>query len=156
MAALQSVYEACPDYFERCLGGPAGPAEAQSSFANLPPGRFYDDKFVFGILDDDRMIGCAEVFRDHPDPGSAYLTLLLIVPEFRRGGLGGAALEELHDFARTQCGARMMRTALIDPQNAPVGFFSRHGYQATGERRPDRDFRFESEVTFYQRRLAPS
>lgn len=38
--ALQAVYEACPDYFERCLGGAAGPAEAQSSFSNLPPGHY--------------------------------------------------------------------------------------------------------------------
>jgi TonB family protein len=56
-ADLPRVYEACPDYFERCLGGPAGPAEAQSSFAHLPPGRSFDDKFVFGILDGSRVTG---------------------------------------------------------------------------------------------------
>jgi RimJ/RimL family protein N-acetyltransferase len=148
--ALQAAFEACPDYFERCLGGPAGPAEAQSSFASLPPGRSYDDKFVFGILDGDRMIGCAEIFRDHPDPGTAYLTLLLLAPEFRNRGFGLTALNELHAFARTKCGARLMRTVLVDPDRAPVGFFTKHGYAATGERRPYRYFRFESEVAFFQ------
>ncbi len=151
--ALQAVFEACPDYFERCLGGPAGPADAQSSFANLPLGRSDDDRFVFGVLVAERMIGCAEVFRDHPDPGTAYLTLLLIAPEFRNRGFGGAALEELHDFARAKCGAKLMRTAIIAPDRAPVGFFTRHGYAATGERRPYRYFRFESEVAFFQRDL---
>jgi len=147
--ALQAVFEVCPDYFERCLGGPAGPAEAQSSFANLPPGRSYDDKFVFGILAGERMIGCAEIFRNHPNPGTAYLTLLLIAPEFRGRGFGRAALNELHAFARTECGAKLMRTALVDPDRAPIGFFTRHGYAATGERRPYRYFRFESEVAFF-------
>jgi L-amino acid N-acyltransferase YncA len=72
------------------------------------------------------------------------------MPEFRDQGFGRAALNELHAFARTKCGAKLMRTAIIDPAYAPVGFFTRHGYAATGERRPYRYFRFESEVAFFQ------
>src|SRR5436309_11130953 len=66
MAALQQVLEGAPTYAERVTGHPPGPADAQSLMTILPPDIDYADKFVWGVLLDDEMVGCADVIRGWP------------------------------------------------------------------------------------------
>src|SRR5512143_2247326 len=90
MAALQAVLEAAPRYFECVTGGPPGRAEAQSTFTALPPGRSYDDKFVWGLYADDAMIGCADVIRGWNAPHKAIIGLLLLAEPWQGRGFGRA------------------------------------------------------------------
>ena len=94
MAALQSVLEAAPAYFRIVGGAPPGPAEAQSLFTALPPGKGYDDKFVWGLYSGPAMIGCADVIRGYPTPDKVVIGLLLLAEPWQRHGLGRALLAE--------------------------------------------------------------
>jgi hypothetical protein len=71
MAEFQRVLEGVPDYFERVMGGPPGPAEAQSDYTLLPEGKSYADKFVYGIFRKGAMVGCADVIRGYPTDDTA-------------------------------------------------------------------------------------
>ena len=72
MADLQRVIEAAPRYAQLVTGVPPGQADAQSTYSILPEGKSYDDKFVFGIYLDDRMIGCVDLIRGYPNTSTAY------------------------------------------------------------------------------------
>jgi hypothetical protein len=68
MAELQRVLEGAPNYAERVTGLPPGAAEAQSTFTIVPEGIGYSDKFVWGVMVDDGMVGCIDVIRGWPSP----------------------------------------------------------------------------------------
>ena len=90
MVALQCVLEAASAYFQRVTGMPPGHAHAQSTFTGLPPGKTYDDKFVWGLYSADAMIGCADVVRGYPVPPKAVIGLLLLAEAWQRRGFGRA------------------------------------------------------------------
>jgi GNAT superfamily N-acetyltransferase len=89
------VLEGAPGYCNRVMGAPAGPAEAQSTYSVLPEGKTFDDKFLFGIYAGDEMVGCADVIRDWPRPGTSIIGLLLIAEAHQGRGHGRAAYDEL-------------------------------------------------------------
>ncbi len=58
MAELQRVLEEAPKFANRVTGCPPHPADAQSTYSALPDGKTYNDKWVYGIFCDDKMVGC--------------------------------------------------------------------------------------------------
>ena len=78
MAALQQVLEGAPTYAERVTGHPPGPADAQSLMTILPPDIDYADKFVWGVMLDGEMVGCADVIRGWPSVDTAHIGLLVL------------------------------------------------------------------------------
>ena len=91
MAELQRVLEGAPRYFGRVMGGPPGPAEAQSLYTMLPEGKGYEDKFVYGTFRNDDLVGCLDVMRGYPAGDIAFLGLLLIAEAHQGQGIGRAA-----------------------------------------------------------------
>ena len=133
MAALQCVLEAAPDYFLKVTGGPPGGAEAQSTFTALPPGKSYEDKFVWGLYSGDAMIGCADVIRGYPVRGSAVVGLLLLAERWQRRGLGRAfaALIEQAIVAWPEIARLRLGVAASNP--GALAFWRKLGYRETGE-----------------------
>ena len=91
MRELQRVLEATPGYAQLVTGSPPGPAEAQSTYTILPEGKSYEDKFVFGVYLESKMVGCIDLVRGYPEPRIAHLGLLLLAEPFQHLGIGKAA-----------------------------------------------------------------
>jgi GNAT superfamily N-acetyltransferase len=129
---VQTLAEACPDYFLETFGLAPGPAEAQSLFTALPDGRSYDDKRVLGIRDPaGKLLAVADVVRGWPDGQTWMIGLLLVVPAARRKGIGGRFVEDLARQAR-QAGARRLRLGVFVDRQAAMRFWERHGFEPAG------------------------
>ena len=147
MAELQAVIEGAPMYAERITGAPPGYADAQSLYSVLPPDKGYEDKFVFGIYADGKMIGCADLIRGFPDEHTAHLGLLLLAEPFQRKGLGSAAYRAIEDFIR-QWGARCQRVRIgvVRTNDDVLPFWTKLGFKPTGEVKPYRYASVSSET----------
>ncbi len=154
MAALQAVLEAAPRYYEAAQGGPPGPAEAQSTFTALPPGRSYDDKRVYGLYAGDAMVGVADVVRGWNAPDKAIIGLLLLAEPWQGRGLGRAfaalVLEALGEWPEIATA----RVAVVASNSGALAFWRRLGFRETGEVRPATP-PFVAEVVVLERPLAP-
>ncbi len=129
-AAFQALCEACADYHLLIYGQPAGPDEAREQLALLPPGKTREDKFVFGLFTPrPRLCGVLDIARDFREPGEWYLGLLLLEPGVRGQGLGGQVLRAAEAWARAQ-GARRVRLACAEQNEAGRRFWERQGYRA--------------------------
>jgi RimJ/RimL family protein N-acetyltransferase len=140
MAALQCVLEAAPDYFLQITGAPPGGAEAQSTFTALPPGKSYQDKFVWGLYAGEAMIGCADVLRGYPVLEKAVIGLLLLAQPWQRRGLGRsfAALVERTIAAWLEIAC--LRIGVVASNEGALAFWRKLGYRETGEIKSNLEF----------------
>jgi GNAT superfamily N-acetyltransferase len=152
MQALQRVLDGAPRYAERVTGAPPGPADAQSTYSALPEGKGYEDKFVYGIYEDDEMIGCADVIRNWPRPGTTHIGLLLIAEHHQRRGAGRAAYQEIEREARGW-GAKHMRIGVVATNQDVLPFWQRLGFAPTGEVKPWRYGPVVSEVQILEKEI---
>jgi RimJ/RimL family protein N-acetyltransferase len=133
MAALQCVLEAAPAYFQIVTGMPPGQAEAQSTFTALPPGKSYDDKFVWGLYSAEAMIGCADVVRGYPIPPKAVIGLLLLAETWQRRGLGRAFAILLEQAISAWPEISTLRIGVAKANPGALAFWRKLGYRETGE-----------------------
>lgn len=127
--ALQALCEACADYHALVYGAPAGPDEAQSLLAELPPGRTPEDKFLWGLFTPrPRLCGAVDLIRDVRRPGEWYLGLLLLEPQARGLGHGEAVLRAVEAFARAH-GADALRLACAEQNLGGRRFWERQGFR---------------------------
>jgi GNAT superfamily N-acetyltransferase len=153
MAELQRVLQGAPGYCNRVMGAPAGPAEAQSTYSVLPEGKTFDDKFLFGIYAGDEMVGCADVIRDWPRPGTSIIGLLLIAEAHQGRGHGRAAYDELEKIIQGW-GAKRVRAAVVRNNSQVIPFWERIGFKATGEVKPYRYGAVVSEAIIFEKAIA--
>ena len=129
-------FEAAPRYFEAVCGGPPGPAEAQSTFTALPPGKSYDDKRVFGLYAGDAMIGVADVIRGWNAPDKAIIGLLLLAEGWQRRGIGRAFAALIEQAIVAWPEIATLRIGVVASNPDALVFWRRHGFRETGEVRP--------------------
>jgi GNAT superfamily N-acetyltransferase len=153
MADLQRVMEAAPGYAALVTGGPPGRADAQSTFTYLPDGKTYDDKFVYGIYLDDRMVGCVDLIRGYPDEATAFLGLVLISEPFQRRGLGSAAIRAIERIVWSWGSCNRIRLSVLRVNDQVVPFWTSLGFEATGETKPYAYGAVASEHVLYEKRL---
>lgn len=147
MRELQRLFDGSPSYTERVTGLPPGPADAQSLYSALPPGKAYDDKFVFGIFDDDRIVGCADVIRAYPDPHTALVGLLWVAEPFQRRGIGKAAYRRIEQTIRSWGDAfSCVRIGVVRTNDRVLPFWTTLGFVTTGEVKPYRYANLDSET----------
>jgi GNAT superfamily N-acetyltransferase len=154
MSELQRVLEDAPAYAELVTGAPPGQADAQSTFSVLPPDKSYDDKFVFGVYRDARMIGCIDLIRGFPQPQTAHLGLLLIAESQQRRGHGTAAYHAVEDTIRRWGTCTEVRIGVVRTNAGVLPFWSRLGFVPTGEVKPYRYANVVSETVILVKPLA--
>src|SRR6266576_3626504 len=133
MAALQQVLVAAPTYFHTVTGLPPGPAEAQSTFTALPPGKDYDDKRVWGLYARNDMIGCADVIRGYPMRDKAVIGLLLLALHWQRRGFGRAFALLVEQVIAAWPEITMLRVGVVEQNVGALAFWRKLGYVETGE-----------------------
>ena len=136
MAALQCLLEEAPAYFQNVTGSLPGDAEAQSTFTALPPGKTYEDKFVWGLYSGDAMIGCADVIRGYPVRESAVIGLLLLAEAWQRRGLGRAFAALIEQSIASWTEIERFRLGVVASNPGALVFWRKLGYRDTGEVKP--------------------
>jgi RimJ/RimL family protein N-acetyltransferase len=156
MDALQRVLESAPGYAQLVTGAPPGPADAQSTYAALPDGKSYDDKFVFGVFVDAAMVGCIDIIRGYPDASTAHVGLLLIGEPWQGCGYGSAAVAALERVAGAWDGCARLRLGVLRSNDGAHRLWRRRGFVATGDVKSYRYGPVSSEIVLYAKALQPS
>lgn len=129
---LQRTLEGAPRYSLAITGRPPHADAAATLLSEIPPGKSQEDKFVFGVYVGDSLVGCADVLRGYPDPGTAFIGLLLICEEWQGRGLGLRACREIESLiAGWAC--EKARLAVVRANAPALGFWHRAGFAETGE-----------------------
>ena len=117
-AVVQRMFEADPAYFEMVEGRPPASNEFQQLVTELPPGKTYIDKFVYGLFSTDcDLVGVIDLVRDYPEPKIWFLGLIFLSPEARGKGLGTEWLGSICEYVRRQ-GGEKLRLGVVDTNPA--------------------------------------
>lgn len=154
MADLQRVLEEAPDYARRLTGYPASATEAQSTYTHLPTGWTYDDKFVYGIYLDHKMIGCVDLIRGYPDATTAMLGLLLLSEKHQGRGWGSRSYLLIEEVVRRWGTCHKVRIGVIMTNDIVLPFWKSVGFVDEGLRRPYRSGTVESEYAILEKPLS--
>ena len=146
LAALQRIFESDEDFALRVTGHPPGPADAQSTLMFVPEGSSPDDKAPFGVWAGDELVGVLDLLLRYPDDETVYLGLLLIDRDRQGQGIGAAACQALErDLLPRWPWVRRLRLSVVRTNEQVLGFWRRMGFTETGEVRPWRYDKLESE-----------
>lgn len=143
---LQRVLESAPNFSHRTTGALPGSSDAQSMFTMLPPDKDYHDKFVFNLYRQNSPVGCVDLIRGYPNKETAWIGLLLIDERLHGQGLGRVTYEKVEAFIRTWPEISRIGISVVATNEVAVPFWARMGFTITGERRPYKHGRVESEV----------
>jgi RimJ/RimL family protein N-acetyltransferase len=150
---LQRVLDLAPTYSMLLTGAPAHPQDAHRAFSALPPNKTYEDKFLYGIYLEQRMIGCIDVIREFPSESTTHIGLLLIEESLHRRGYGQAAHALLEAVVKSWIQFRMLRIGVVRTNEIALEFWHQLGYVETGEVRPYNHAPIHSETVILERRV---
>jgi len=150
--AIQELYEKCLDYMLLVDGHPAGPNSGEEEFQDAPPGKSFDDHFVFGIINQqNKLVGLLDVLRWYPDETSWWIGLLLFVPEVRSQGIGQKVLQGFTEYVRGS-GARAIMLGVVDENKLAYKFWSRMGFEFVRKTEPQQ-FGNKTQTVIIMRRM---
>lgn len=127
-ARVRACFTELGDYLllERGDADPEAPTE--EFFTEAPPGIDPATSCRLGWAGDGgALLGMAELAFGYPEPGDAYLGLLLLVPAARGQGLGHAALAAIEARARAR-GATRLFLGVLDANPRGRAFWLREGF----------------------------
>jgi ribosomal protein S18 acetylase RimI-like enzyme len=155
LRALQRVMESDEGFALRVTGHPPGPADAQSTLLFVPEGSAPEDKAPFAVWAGDELVGVLDLLLRYPDPETVYIGLLQIDHARQGQGIGTAAYQALErDLLPRWPWARRLRLSVVRTNEQVLGFWRRLGFTETGEVRPWRYDKVESESILMDKRLS--
>jgi len=128
---LQDLLERCADFEILVTGAPPDPHAAADLVVEVPQDHPLRDKLVIGVWTADGLTVVIDLLRDFPEAGAWYLGLLLVAPEARSQGLGGAVFRALHAWIVGQ-GGRTIRLIVQDQNPRAIAFWTRMGFRTIG------------------------
>ncbi len=154
---LQKLFELAPRYAEVTTGGSISATAAKEALEALPPGKLQKDKFVFGaVTDDNILMGCADLIRGYPAPSVAYVGLLPINEQWENREFGAEILRQIEAIAVGWAVCTKLSLAVVQTNERALRFWSRQGFQATGEVKPYAAGAVVSQVVLFERKLPTS
>ena len=101
---------------------------------------------------DDELVGLLDLLLRYPDEETVYVGLLQIDHDRQGQGIGAAACRALdREVAARWPWARRLRLSVVRTNDQVLGFWRRMGFTETGEVRPWRYDKLESEVLLMDR-----
>jgi ribosomal protein S18 acetylase RimI-like enzyme len=127
--AVQHLCEACADFFWLVDGEAVSPGAGLDIFESLPPGRSIEDKFVYGLFNQqDDLLGVLEGLRHYPDEGTWWIGLLLLAPETRQLGLGQKIVRGFIEGVRL-AGGTAVQLGVVEDNHAGYQFWRKVGFE---------------------------
>ena len=150
---ILSIFQKAPSYFlqvEGCL-----PTLATVNDAVLcAPAQTAPDylKEFLIIRDSGTPIGTVELHMHHPDPGIAYIGLLLVREDFHRRGVGRSCYHAVEEYLKLNYGAKYVRLGVSD-DNDVSGFWSKLGFRSNGRHYSYAGERKANNVVEYEKKV---
>lgn len=135
-AAVAAFLDEAADYWHLADGAAPGPQAAADFFTDCPPGCDPAASHRLGLFHEGRLSGLAELSFGFPEPGDAYLGLMILAPRLRGQGLGAGFLAHVETLARA-AGAPSLFLGVIEANPRGRAFWERHGFRPTGITRQD-------------------
>ena len=135
-ALVAQFYREAPDYWLLAEGRCDPEAQAQDFFTDAPPNCDPAQSDRLGLFLNHRLSGVAELSYGFPEPGDAYLGLMILAPRIRNMGLGPRLLAEVETRARA-AGAPTLYLGVLEANPKGRAFWDRHGFRPTGVTRQD-------------------
>ena len=136
-ALVAQFYREAPDYWLLAEGRCDPPHQAQAFFTDAPPHCDPTSSDRLGMFVNQRLSGVAEVSYGFPEPGDAYLGLVLLGPWAQGAGHGKAFLAHVEALARKHHAPRLF-LAVLDVNPRGRAFWEREGFSGTGKRGQDK------------------
>lgn len=136
-ALVAQFYRKAPDYWLLAEGRCDPAHQAQKFFTDAPPNCDPAESDRLGLFIDHRLSGVAEVSYGFPEPGDAYLGLMLLGPWAQGAGHGRAFLAHIETLARKRH-APGLYLAVLDVNPRGRAFWLREGFTPTGKRGQDK------------------
>lgn len=133
---IEALYAEAADYWLLADRVPPDRAKAEAFFTDAPPGADLALSHRLGLFVKDRLSGVAELSFGFPEPGDAYLGLMILAPRLRGQGYGHRLLAEIEGRARAS-GAPRLYLAVLDDNPRGRAFWEREGFTPTGVWRDD-------------------
>ena len=143
---LQRILEGAADYHWLTTGTLPDEEAANSFLAACPRGKELSDKFVFGITLGRRLIGCVDVIRAFPADDTAVINDFILLPDYRRRGLGRRSYEKVEGIIRSWAGCSRIRIGVLGVNSQVLPFWESVGFRRTGERFPEKIGRITTDV----------
>ena len=135
-ALVAQFYREAPDYWLLAEGRCDPAAQAQDFFTDAPPNCDPAQSDRLGLFVKQRLSGVAEVSYGFPEPGDAYLGLMLLGPWAQGAGHGRTFLAHVEALARKRHAPRLY-LAVLDVNPRGRAFWEREGFKPTGLNRKD-------------------
>lgn len=135
-ALVAQFYREAPDYWLMAEGRCDPAAQAQDFFTDAPPNCDPAQSDRLGLFLNQRLSGVAEVSYGFPDPGDAYLGLMILGPWAQGSGNGKTFLAHVEALARKRHAPRLY-LAVLDANPRGRAFWQREGFRGTGLTRKD-------------------
>ena len=131
LAILTTLQTEAQDYW-LLADGHCDPAQkAAAFFTDTPPNCDPAHSHRLGLFDDGQLSGIAELSFGFPNPGDAYLGLMLLAPRLRGSGSGPILLAEIESRARA-AGSPILYLAVLEANPRGRAFWHRMGFGPTG------------------------
>ncbi|PLL14084.1 GNAT family N-acetyltransferase [Tabrizicola sp. TH137] len=130
-AAVADFLDEAADYWHLADGAAPGPQAAADFFTDCPPGCDPAASHRLGLFHEGRLSGLAELSFGFPEPGDAYLGLMILAPRLRGQGLGAGFLAHVETLARA-ANAPTLYLGVIEANPRGRAFWERHGFRPTG------------------------
>ncbi|MDT8856765.1 GNAT family N-acetyltransferase [Paracoccaceae bacterium Fryx2] len=129
--AVRSLHDRAADYIMLESGLAPDDALTDAFFSDAPPGADPAASLRLGLFSDDGSLAAiAEMSFGYPEPGDAYIGLMLIDAARRGRGLGPVLLDHLMQEARAR-GAPRLLLAVLEANPRGRAFWERHGFRET-------------------------
>jgi RimJ/RimL family protein N-acetyltransferase len=133
MEALNELLKIVPDYTRRCRGEEQGPLSPAELLGFMPKGVEVDNKILYGIYFNHRMVGCVDLIKAYPDARTVLVNLLLIAEDVQGAGLGSESFKEIEKEIRTMEGIERIRIGILRSNDFVQNFWRKMGFRKTGD-----------------------
>jgi GNAT superfamily N-acetyltransferase len=128
-ADVANLMARAADYIDLETGLTPDEALVDEFFTDVGPGCDLSQSLKLGLFTGDRLDAIADVCFGYPDPGDAYLGLMLLAADQRGRGLGRQFLAHIVHAAQARDAPRLLLAALeANPRGR--AFWEREGFRA--------------------------
>lgn len=135
---IHEVYRQCEDFLAL---GPAAKASMDMVIADIEEAKAESGIFC-GIFSGKKMIGVVSYVPSRFEfrPVDAFILLLMIIPPYRRKGIGAEVVKHIEKEILAHGRVRSIKCGVQVNNPDAIKFWEKHGYQITGgpELRPDK------------------
>lgn len=133
LKALQELLNSVPDYTRRCRAEEQGPCTPAELMQQIPEGVAPEQKKLYGIYFNHRMIGCLDMIKGYPDAKTTFVGTLLIAEDVQGAGLGSEAFKECEKMIRSEEAFDRIRIGVMRTNDFVQNFWRKMGFRKTGD-----------------------